>query len=212
MANPRIMLEQTELLDPVAVTAALKGRLERAGTPSQKLAQEAARRGYKVRTGAKAELGLRQKYRADTPVKSPKGVAGPAVQEIEFELLVRSFGKAGTKDEAAVATVTISAGANRETYEMLLEAPGGNFAKGLESIVVGGQVLPAKSWWTATKTCLRNKCASVCVGALVTCGGTWAAYLGCVAAACGGCFARCAACASCDCRWWCKWGTGCCNR
>jgi hypothetical protein len=212
MAVPRIMFEQTEVLDSVSVAAALKARLERAGSPAQMLSQEAARRGYRSRTGAKAELGIRQKYRADTMVKPPKGVSGPAIQEVEFELLVRSFARAGSKDEAAVATVTITAGANRDTYEMLLEAPGGNFSKGRESIVVGGQVIPAKSWWTATKSCLRNKCASVCVGALVTCGGTWAAYLGCVAAACGGCWVRCAACASCNCHWWCKWAAGCCHR
>lgn len=212
MANPRIMLEQTEVLDAVTVAAALKGRLENAGTAEHTLAQELARRGYKGRTGARAELGLRQKYRAEAAIKPPKGVTGPAVQEVEFELLVRSFGRAGSKDEAAVATVTITAGANRDTYEMLLEAPGGNFAKALEFKVERGQVIPAKSWWTATKTCIRNKCTSVCVGALLTCGGTWAAYLGCVALRCGGCWVRCAACASCDCRWWCKWAAGCCNR
>ena len=212
MANPRIVLEQTELLDSVSVAASLKARLDKAGTPEHSLAQEAARRGYKPRIGAKADLGIRQKYRAETPVKPPKGVPGPAIQDVEFQLLVRSFGRAGSKDEAAVATVTIAAGANRDTYEMLLEAPGGNFAKAREAVVQGGQVVAASSWWTATKACLKSKCATVCVGALVTCGGTWAGYLGCVAVACGGCWVRCAACAGCNCHWWCKWAAGCCHR
>lgn len=212
MAIPRIVLEQTELLDSQTVATALTRRVDTAGTHENTLAQELARRGYRRRTGAKAELGLRQKYGAATPINPPKGVAGQPVQAIQFELLVRSFNRPGSTDEAAVATVTIESGANRETYEMLLEAPGGNFAKGREFEVRGGQVQRANSWWTATKSCLRSKCASVCVGALVTCGGTWAAYLGCVAVACGGCWVKCAACATCNCRWWCKWGVGCCHK
>ncbi len=56
------------------------------------------------------------------------------MQELEFELSLTALEKPNSQDQAAIATVTITAGQNSEAYDFLLEAPGGNFAQGRESI------------------------------------------------------------------------------
>jgi hypothetical protein len=80
------------------------------------------------------------------------------------------------------------------------------------AIIAPGDVIEAESWWSAFKACLHGRCGSTCLSALVSCSGTWAAYFWCLVAKCGGCVVKCAACSTCDCRWWCKWAVGCCDR
>jgi len=59
--------------------------------------------------------------------------------------------------------------------------------------------------------CVRNKCASSCLGSLTTCVGVFPVYVKCVVVKCGGCAVKCGACAACNCGFWCKWATGCCK-
>jgi hypothetical protein len=208
-----IRFEQTEILDAQAVAPTIQKRMTEAHGKLKKLDEEATKRGYKKATGEKAQFGLRQTFRAAKPVspKPSKGEQGEPVQELQVELSLSALEKANSKDKAAIATITLTAGKNREAYDLLLEAPDGDFANAREFKVENDQVVPAESWWSATRSCLTRNCAAACIGALITCSGTWAAYLACVAVICGGCWARCAACASCDCRWWCRWATGCCD-
>jgi hypothetical protein len=71
----------------------------------------------------------------------------------------------------------------------------------------------ANSWGSAWSGCLHSQCANTCLSSLTQCSfGSWAGYFWCVAARCGGCVLRCAACATCDCRWWCRWAVRCCDR
>lgn len=129
-----------------------------------------------------------------------------------FDIKVQSYSKAGSKDKAAVVIVTAKSGQNSETYQFSLMAPGGDFEKAAEFTVdKNNKVKKANSWYTRWKACLRDRCATACLGALVTCTGTWAAYFWCVVARCGGCVLRCSACASCNCSFWCKWAVGCCR-
>ena len=214
MADPAevvFTLEQTEVLDAAAAGRGLQARMAEPQGKLKKLEDEATKRGYRGATGPNAEAGLRQKYRANQPVKPPPGQQGPPVQEMDFDLSLRALEKPNSQDQAAIATVRVTAGQNTQQYDLLLEAPGGDFAKAREFKVENDQVVPANSWWTAARRCVTGSCTSVCVGALFTCSGTWAAYLLCLAAACGGCWVRCAACASCDCSWWCRWAAGCCD-
>jgi len=129
-----------------------------------------------------------------------------------FDMMVHSYEKPGSKDQAAVATVKVRAGDKSETYQFLLVAPGGNFEKAQEYMIgPNNTVIEAHSWWTRFRRCVTSKCGTVCLGATVSCSGTWAAYLLCLVAVCGSCVLRCVACASCNCRWWCRWAVGCCE-
>lgn len=129
-----------------------------------------------------------------------------------FEFHLQSFAKAGSKDAAALGSYTVKSGDKSQTYHFTLVAPKGDFEKALEHTVnKAHKVRKANSWWSRWVNCLRSRCVSTCLGALATCSGTWAAYLWCVVAACGGCVLRCVGCASCNCRWWCRWAVGCCE-
>jgi hypothetical protein len=207
-----IVFEQTEVLDEAESARDLEARLSAAPGKLKKLEDEATKRGYKAETGPRSTVAIRHKVRAAQAVKPPAGEQGAPVKEVQFEVSLRSYKKAGSKDTAAVGTMTVIAGQTRDEYDVLLEAPGGNMGKAREFKLHGNNVVPANSWWTAARGCVTSKCGSACIAALTTCPPTsWAAYLLCLAARCGGCWVKCAACASCNCRWYCKWATGCCR-
>ncbi len=132
-------------------------------------------------------------------------------RQLKAETYIRDYEKAGSKDKAALAQVVLSLGKRSEVYTFYLIAKEGDFSK-VEEYFVGSdmKVSRANSWWSCVRSRLL-KCAGPCVAALGTCTGTWAAYLGCVAVACGGCYAGIAACCGCNCKWWCKWAVGCCR-
>jgi hypothetical protein len=69
------------------------------------------------------------------------------------------------------------------------------------------------SWWGRIIKCFKDgSCGSGCFNAVMGCPKTsWAAFLACLAGQCGSCVAKCVACATCDCTWWCKWAAGCCE-
>ena len=167
-------------------------------------------RGYKLLDTAEGAFSIKSTIKASGGMLPPRGEKGKAVETVEFELVGMSATKG--KDQGAVVTSVVRAGDNEVVYHFVLEAPGGDFRKAREFAVEDGKVVAAHSWWTAWVGCLRNRCASTCLSALGSCSGTWSAYFWCVAARCGGCVLRCAACSTCDCRWWCRWATGCCDR
>ena len=208
--GPNIAAVRIELLDPAKVMQSVQSRAMRG--PLAVLKNEAEKRGYAAATGAKNAYGYRHVFVATKEIKPPKGETGAAVKETSVEIHVQSFTKKGSKDQAALMVVTIQAGTNTETREMLLEAPGGNFATPKEYVIVNNKVTPAKSWWTAFVSCLKSKCIANCLSALLKCSGTWAAYLACVLATCAACGTYCVACATCNCKWWCKWAVGCCKQ
>jgi hypothetical protein len=207
-------MEQTEFLDASAAASAMQRRLAKPQgfAALKRLDEEAQARGYRAATGPSAEFGLRYRVRSRVPIRPPEGEEGAPVQDVHFELTVRALEKPDSEDQAAIATAMVTAGQHSEEQDIFLEARGGNFARAREFKVEGDRVIPTNSWWTAARDCVLHRCGSVCVGSLVSCSGTWAAYLACVAVACGGCWVTCAACATCNCRWWCRWAPGCCHQ
>jgi len=93
-----------------------------------------------------------------------------------------------------------------------IDMPAGSMGMGEASIIQGDGIIEAESWWSGFVGCLRSRCASSCLSSLHSCSGYWAAYFWCLVAKCGGCVLKCAACSTCDCRWWCRWAVGCCDR
>jgi hypothetical protein len=183
----------------------------------RRLSDEVRARGYTIQDRPEETFSIRFTTQAIDDVRPPNvpGLRLEPVREVTAELVGQSASKADA--EAAVATASISAGDNRIEVPLLLEAPRGptgvDFQRARESTVEAtDQVIDSRSWWSAWVGCLQRDCAGTCLSSLFTCSGTWAAYLLCVAAQCGGCVLRCTACATCDCVWWCRWAAGCCDR
>jgi hypothetical protein len=201
MANPTFFIasETTSFLTADAVSKRFATISKDAGISG--LSQKLMGAGFKPMTkGKNAYFGVTRKW---------KGSDG---QTATFEMQLQSYSKAGSKDTAAVAMVTIRSGNNSDTYRFSLIAPNGDFEKQVEAFAdANNKVKTAKSWYTRWRDCVKRRCAAVCLGSLTTCSGTWAAYLACVAAACGGCALTCTGCATCRCRFWCKWAVGCCG-
>ncbi|MBI4716518.1 MAG: hypothetical protein HY763_01825 [Planctomycetes bacterium] len=154
-----------------------------------------------VATGKDAYFGVTNKYTANNGKK------------VTVECVMQSYRKTGSRDAAAVGTVTVKADQETETYRFSLVAPDGDFDRMVEHTVdKNNKVRPAHSWFSCIKNCFKKKCVGACLTALTTCSGTVAAYFWCVVARCGGCGLGCLGCCACDCRWWCKWAIGCCDR
>jgi hypothetical protein len=174
------------------------------------LHEEAKKRGYQIHDEPGETFAIRVRTKANRELPPRAGVAGSPVGDIEFELVGQSISKGGA--QGALATSTIRGGGHEETYEMLLEAPQGNFRQTREFTIQHEKIVETHSWWSAWVGCLRNSCSSTCLNALWQCTGTWTAYFWCVVGRCGGCVVKCAACSTCDCSWWCRWAVGCCDR
>lgn len=194
----------------------LVARKMRDKTDLAMLYQDAASQSFQPLTGPKDAYAFKETYKAAQPIKDPQ--TGEEVQELEVDFSVQNLKSAQSKDLWAIASVTLTSikpdhkPGPSEEYHMRLVAPLGNLAKSTEFIVVGGKVTQTHSWWSRMKKCLKNKCVAECAKSLATCPKpSWVAYLACVAARCGGCWVKCAACAGCKCKWWCKWGVGCCK-
>jgi hypothetical protein len=209
--EPELRAETIEILDPQRVLRDLRDRGSR-DRQLRLLSDEAQRRGGRLIDDPRSVFGYRHTFESARPIQVPRGERGRYVTSAEFEILVEEYNNVESSDELAVGLATLRAGENSSTYPLLLEAPEGNFVLSEEYVVVGDTVEPTESWWTAFTGCLTRSCVTVCANSLVTCRkGTWIEYLGCVAWNCGGCWVKCAACATCDCSWWCRWAAGCCE-
>jgi hypothetical protein len=169
--------------------------------------------GFVASTKASDVQGFKRSYLSDVEVKE----GGLTASKLDYVSLVQELKKPGSGDKAAIIITSLSApGAFRgaEIDVRFLVAPGGDVQRTKEMRFdhATGSVVPTNSFWTRFKGCMTGTCSVVCTGALTTCAfTTWAGYLQCLAVACGGCSAKCFACATCKCRWWCKWAAGCCR-
>ncbi|GAA2603448.1 hypothetical protein [Streptomyces tubercidicus] len=150
-----------------------------------------------------------------SPLAPPEGVDDHrgSVNELDFHWMFNAY-SAGT-DQLAVGAVIVRAngGEYENIYALTLEAPNQNYTAVTETTVQGGTLRVVDGWWDALTGCLGRDCGSVCLGAAISCPKVnWIAFLACLAGRCGGCIVKCAACATCDCSWWCKWAAGCCNQ
>jgi hypothetical protein len=209
-----IRSERIELLNPASVLDDFRDRAGRDVTV-RLLSDEAQRRGGRFDNVATNVLGYRHSFEAAHPFRPRPGERGGEVNSTEFEIQLQQY-PSDTTDELAIGIATVRGGNSSASYPVLLEAPNGDFLAANEYTVVGDRIVPTDSWWTAVTGCLTRQCVTVCANSLATCittsGGTWVAYLGCVAWNCGGCWVKCAGCATCNCSWWCRWAVGCCSQ
>jgi hypothetical protein len=113
MAEPiQLRLEQIEILDAAAVGKSLQKRMAEPKGRLKKLSDEATNRGYKKVAGPQGEVGIRQKFKASRPVRPPGGQKGSPVDSLEFEMALSALEDPNSDDQAAIATVTITAGQN----------------------------------------------------------------------------------------------------
>lgn len=179
-------------------------------------------------------FGLREQFRPENPVKPPESEPGnqdrviadlsgrearrflelpdrgeerEAIEELDFTLMVQDL--AGEENQGAIVSTSLSTGKQTFDYNFMLEAPTQSPFQAQEFTWDQGEVVAAQSWWSRFTKCVPGCCNW---WTLFQCrGGSWSEYFSCIAARCGGCAAKCAACASCNCKWWCKWGAGCCS-
>jgi hypothetical protein len=105
-----------------------------------------------------------------------------------------------------------------EEFDLITKPPGGitdpndikTVAAFRDGAKVAGDIQPFSLVSRLVK-CVRSKCASACLGAITGCAGVFPVYLKCLVVACGVCAVKCGACATCKCRFWCKWAAGCCK-
>ncbi len=202
MPAPKIFVSRvaTKIPEVADLSAHFKAAAARPAIKS--LSTHLASQGFKpVTAGKDAYFGVTEKYTSNDG------------RTATFEIRLQSYQKGGSKDRAAVGTVTVRAGTHTDTYNFNVVAPNGKFQQAVEYTVdASNNLKKAKSWWSCWVACLKRSCVTTCLTSLVTCSGTWAAYFWCVVGRCGGCVTKCAGCCSCDCRWWCKWAAGCCNK
>ena len=157
--------------------------------------------------------GFKRTYKPEGSISE----GGLTVTKLDFTYTVQELRKAGSNDKAAIVVTTLAAPGvfgGTDIDVRLLVAPNGDVEKAAEMRFdkVSGTVVQTNSWWTRFKKCITGKCGSTCKASLGTCAfAGWAAYLQCVAIACGGCSAKCVACASCNGRFWCRWAVGTCK-
>ena len=214
----KIAAQTTEYRDPTDVLRGFERRAARE-RPLGLLIAEAQRRGYRPRTRPEDVLGFTQTFRASEDIQPPKGSREAPVRDFSFELSVQSFSKPRARDQAAVATFTLTAGSNTRTQHVLLEAPEGDFARAREFEVreEDETIARTRSYWSAVGNCMEVRGGRTCILSFIGCVPvgiffTWVAYIGCIIGVCALAFIDCCVCAGCNCRWWCAWGTGCCKQ
>ncbi len=201
-----------EILDGASVARRVKTLSRDAGVKSA--IALAKIEGFTLSTKASDAAGFKRTYTPSAPVKE----GAVTVTKLAYEYNVHELKRAGSNDLAAVVITRltpIGAESEAEIDVRYLIAPGGDITKTREMKFdrAAGKMVATNSWWTRLKDCIKGKCSGPCKDALTGCLGSGgiASYLACLAVKCGGCSAKCVACATCRCRWWCKWATGCCR-
>ncbi|MFF9480631.1 hypothetical protein [Streptomyces sp. NPDC014733] len=163
-------------------------------------------------------FGTSGTFKLSSAVPVPQEVANPPAQEvltIESSLTVQSHTAQDQQVAECVASLVGSPAGLRVDRVFTLSTTSDQFVSGVKEHVTGssGQLVTVDGWWDALKSCLSSSdCGGQCITAALTCPpATWAVYLACLAGRCGLCVVKCAACATCDCTWWCRIGAGCCN-
>lgn len=132
-----------------------------------------------------------------------------SVEKLDFEFLVQDL--SGRNTHGAVAVASLSDGETTVDYHFTLETPGDNPFQTREFTWDDGHVVPAQSWWSRFVNCVRSRTGCGWDRVFQCWEGSWVRFLWCMVRRCGGGIGKCAACATCDCGWWCKWAAGCCG-
>ncbi|MGW3668105.1 hypothetical protein [Streptomyces sp. NPDC005141] len=160
-------------------------------------------------------VGFTSTTTLDSPLPMPEGITTrEQVTSVKSSFFTRTFTGTGGEQLAACATVLEAPGTTFKTVDaFVLEARNGDLLDAVELVPTSANVLEERDgWWDALTGCLGRDCGGVCLSAALSCPKVnWAAFLICLAGRCGVCVVKCAACATCDCSWWCKWAAGCCD-
>lgn len=178
------------------------------------LAEHLNSKGFVAQHNPKNLYGVLEKYKD-----------GISKRQVRFKFQFQDYSKPDSKDLIALCTFSVCTGniftacskREAETYSFYLIAPNGDYEQMQEYTIDSNlNVIKANSWWSCTKRRVSKKCPGDCLSAFITCipsGITSiAGYLGCVVSKCAGCLIKAGACCACDCKWYCKWATGCCDR
>lgn len=198
--EPEVQILREEKIAPVAVASQIKElATSREGQALNSLLRQ---NGFSAKTGKENYFGWEVEYR------------GKDQKSLKSKLILQDYGKPGSKDIAALASVSLTSGDQTSTYQFALIAPNGEVEKPQEYRVNENfKVEPAHSLWSCFVNRVRLQCVGVCISALTTCPtSSWAAYLGCIAGRCGGCAAKALACCACNSKWWCRGVVGSCHQ
>jgi len=199
-ANTYITEETTKILDSTQLKTKFVSINKK--SPVKALSSELLKSGFKPSTGNNDFYGGSERYVSSDGKK------------LNIDFSFQSYSKASSKDAGAIGVITLKASSGEsETYNFSLIAPNGDFNKFTEHYAdKNNKIVKTNSWSSRWYACAKSKCVSSCLGALTTCPkSSWTVFLACVAVRCGGCVAKCVACASCNCSFWCKWAAGCCR-
>ena len=158
--------------------------------------------GFRAMSGKEDYFGWEAEYR------------GKDGKVLKSKLILQNYGKANSKDIAALASITLTSQGQTSTYHFSLIAPNGDVEHPQEyKVNEKFKAERANSLWSCFVARVRSQCIGVCITALVTCPtSSWTAYLGCVAARCGGCALKALACCACNSSWWCRGVVGSCHQ
>ncbi|MFF9158403.1 hypothetical protein ACF1AB_39965 [Streptomyces sp. NPDC014846] len=160
-------------------------------------------------------VGFTSTTTLSSPMDPPEGVTTrEQVEKVNNSFFARTFTGENGEQMAACATVIEVPGTSyKQVDAFVLEAHNGDLLDAKELVPTSSSVLEERDgWWDALTGCLGRDCGGVCLSAAMSCPKVnWAAFLICLAGRCGVCVVKCAACATCNCSWWCKWAAGCCD-
>lgn len=132
-------------LDSATILASLAKRATK-GSDLALLLTESKRLGYTPSTNPKDLLGYRYTAIPTKELLPPRGEQGAPVKEFTSEFLVQTLTKSGSKTQAAVVALTVRAGDNVKTRDLILAAPSGTLDLVAENIVFNGAIWHRALW------------------------------------------------------------------
>lgn len=134
-----IASSNVEPLKPSFILSALAERTKK-GSDLEKLYEYAKSLGYSPSKNSNAIIGYKYSAIPCKEVVPPKGIKGLPVKTFAGEILVQSFLKDGTKDQAAIVTITLIGGNQTKIREMFIDVPKGDYSIVKENIIRKGLV------------------------------------------------------------------------
>ena len=181
------------------LVASVFARLYREDKGIITLAGDLKKKGFHAQKWVYNFWGIQQAYRI-------KG------KTATFSFYIQDYARPNSNDLAAIGQVRTTAKDRSEIYSFYLQALNGDFDNAIEYCTNEKfEISKAHSWWFYVKSRLPAYPAT-CEASLVACAAaSWAGYLRCVATAWDLPYTKGPVCSGCGCRWWCKWGVGCCD-
>lgn len=232
--TPEIEAVTVEYLEPSRVERSIGRKIGESRSLNGLLEHAKENQRFELKEGSGNVFGLREEFRPRNPIQPPearrgamgrtmRNISGPGaerliglpdmdedrrpVEKLDYTLMVQDL--SGDDAAGALVTTSLSDGRDAVEYHFMLETPGNDILNTREFTWDQGEVVEALSWWSRFLACIRD-CG--CGWTLVSCWSwSWSDLLACVVSRCGTCPARCGACATCRCRWWCRWASGCCR-